>query len=631
MTYLTLPVGSAVSVAGIQLSEHNRQPITLSADKIEQSQRMADGSLRKYFIANKYTINLSWNDLPSTSLYTVDGKYGALDIKSWYDSIQVTPVEVILKTNVEYGSPGTVNSSITFNGIVTAYSATVKRRGLREFGNSVPGTYISNGGITVTNSEKSKTVTAVSASSSGITYTAAGHSYIVGDKVTISGFDSDEFDVVERPITDVTTDTFTVAQTEGGYSVVTGANQTATAVTYYAVNGFEPGDKVTVSGLATKSISSISGNGTTVSITTSSAHGFSAGQKVSIVSTGVTALNLSSATIATVPSTTTLTITSTASGSASTGSISLDGFNLSNKSVYSSDSKSFTINNTGVNVTDVNSQSGTATIYGPNTQSSVTQVYAGNKITITEATSTASYITYTYSGGTVSNGQNVVVKGLSDSSFNVFGAASSATPTTFRITTDSASGNGPLSGESGTGYVGTGKTTYVATNNYNVGDLVSVSGIRGTATITDATQLSGSNSGKITFTTSTQASPIQAGDIVTISGCLPDDYNLENVQVVSSPAPTSTQFTIVSNVSKKFQSSGTASNVFNITDQEITSCSTSEFTIDNTVTSTAITGLTGITATNNKKYSSESSSVSVSSSSGSTYDLWDVALTIEQI
>ena len=113
MTYLTLPVGSAVSVAGIQLSEHNRQPITLSADKIEQSQRMADGSLRKYFIANKYTINLSWNDLPSTSLYTVDGKYGALDIKSWYDSIQVTPVEVILKTNVEYGSPGTVNSSIT--------------------------------------------------------------------------------------------------------------------------------------------------------------------------------------------------------------------------------------------------------------------------------------------------------------------------------------------------------------------------------------------------------------------------------------------------------------------------------------------------------------------------------------
>ena len=631
MTYLTLPVGSAVSVAGIQLSEHNRQPITLSADKIEQSQRMADGSLRKYFIANKYTINLSWNDLPSTSLYTVDGKYGALDIKSWYDSIQVTPVEVILKTNVEYGSPGTVNSSITFNGIVTAYSATVKRRGLREFGNSVPGTYISNGGITVTNSEKSKTVTAVSASSSGITYTAAGHSYIVGDKVTISGFDSDEFDVVERPITDVTTDTFTVAQTEGGYSVVTGANQTATAVTYYAVNGFEPGDKVTVSGLATKSISSISGNGTTVSITTSSAHGFSAGQKVSIVSTGVTALNLSSATIATVPSTTTLTITSTASGSASTGSISLDGFNLSNKSVYSSDSKSFTINNTGVNVTDVNSQSGTATIYGPNTQSSVTQVYAGNKITITEATSTASYITYTYSGGTVSNGQNVVVKGLSDSSFNVFGAASSATSTTFRITTDSASGNGPLSGESGTGYVGTGKTTYVATNNYNVGDLVSVSGIRGTATITDATQLSGSNSGKITFTTSTQASPIQAGDIVTISGCLPDDYNLENVQVVSSPAPTSTQFTVVANVSKKFQSSGTASNVFNITDQKITSCSTSEFTIDNTVTSTAITGLTGITATNNKKYSSESSSVSVSSSSGSTYDLWDVALTIEQI
>ena len=33
----------------------------------------------------KESINVSWNKLPSFSTYTVDGGYGALDIKSFYD------------------------------------------------------------------------------------------------------------------------------------------------------------------------------------------------------------------------------------------------------------------------------------------------------------------------------------------------------------------------------------------------------------------------------------------------------------------------------------------------------------------------------------------------------------------
>ena len=41
--------------------------------------------MRKYYIADKETISVSWNMIPSFSSYTVDGKISALDMKEFYD------------------------------------------------------------------------------------------------------------------------------------------------------------------------------------------------------------------------------------------------------------------------------------------------------------------------------------------------------------------------------------------------------------------------------------------------------------------------------------------------------------------------------------------------------------------
>lgn len=81
-----LPQGSALYLnSTIKLSEHNRQPISLSKNRIEKQQRMNNGTLRKFYVADKESINVSWVKLPSFYNYTIDGGYGALDLKAFYD------------------------------------------------------------------------------------------------------------------------------------------------------------------------------------------------------------------------------------------------------------------------------------------------------------------------------------------------------------------------------------------------------------------------------------------------------------------------------------------------------------------------------------------------------------------
>jgi hypothetical protein len=96
----------------IILSDHNRQPIDIKNNRIEKRQRMVNGGMRSYFIADKATITLSWNNLPSrafstnpqfnsdgvTSLnssqtsevdateYTIDGGAGGNELLDWYEN-----------------------------------------------------------------------------------------------------------------------------------------------------------------------------------------------------------------------------------------------------------------------------------------------------------------------------------------------------------------------------------------------------------------------------------------------------------------------------------------------------------------------------------------------------------------
>jgi hypothetical protein len=67
-----LPAGYEIGSANtsgeeffIIISDHNRSEINISNERIEQRQRMANGTMRSFFIADKLTITTSWTMLPS--------------------------------------------------------------------------------------------------------------------------------------------------------------------------------------------------------------------------------------------------------------------------------------------------------------------------------------------------------------------------------------------------------------------------------------------------------------------------------------------------------------------------------------------------------------------------------------
>lgn len=86
MSTVYLPVGSVLYFnSTIKLSEHSRQPVSISPSRIEKMQRMANGTMRKFYVADKESITVSWNKLPSKSSFTIDGGQGALDLRDFYN------------------------------------------------------------------------------------------------------------------------------------------------------------------------------------------------------------------------------------------------------------------------------------------------------------------------------------------------------------------------------------------------------------------------------------------------------------------------------------------------------------------------------------------------------------------
>jgi hypothetical protein len=97
------------------LSDDNRSPLSFSTTRLEVKQRMINGRMRSYHIADKLTLSTSWENLPSRSYfispdfnattgaspndgygrpvgadtqYTTDGGAGGVEILDWYEKHQ---------------------------------------------------------------------------------------------------------------------------------------------------------------------------------------------------------------------------------------------------------------------------------------------------------------------------------------------------------------------------------------------------------------------------------------------------------------------------------------------------------------------------------------------------------------
>lgn len=87
------------------LSDHNRSSLSFSNQRLENRQRMINGTMRSYHVADKLQMSVSWDFLPSRAFnknpdfsgdtgkptasdltdYTVDGGAGGVELLDWYE------------------------------------------------------------------------------------------------------------------------------------------------------------------------------------------------------------------------------------------------------------------------------------------------------------------------------------------------------------------------------------------------------------------------------------------------------------------------------------------------------------------------------------------------------------------
>lgn len=62
----------------VKISDHNRSPLSISTERFETNTRMADGTLRRYYVTKKRTFSCSWENLPSEEgTLLANGKAGS--------------------------------------------------------------------------------------------------------------------------------------------------------------------------------------------------------------------------------------------------------------------------------------------------------------------------------------------------------------------------------------------------------------------------------------------------------------------------------------------------------------------------------------------------------------------------
>jgi hypothetical protein len=161
MPYYSASSGLAVATSAepsvfYPLTDHNRQPITIDFEVIEKVNRMADGTMRKFVVARKRKVNVSWSQLvsgtekpyyplkgttPASSAWggatmTADGYKGGAWMKSFYEQNVFSPIKLRVTHSQDTASANTASafypspssSGETFDCYITSFSYDISKR-----------------------------------------------------------------------------------------------------------------------------------------------------------------------------------------------------------------------------------------------------------------------------------------------------------------------------------------------------------------------------------------------------------------------------------------------------------------------------------------------------------------------
>jgi hypothetical protein len=108
----------------IVLSDHNRAELSISNERIEQRQRMANGTMRSFFIADKLTISTSWSMLPSRSFKNYPN-FNNIDTNpsNTIDTSGDASLLVTSKSVDRDNNPTTANTSVNISAYGSLYEA----------------------------------------------------------------------------------------------------------------------------------------------------------------------------------------------------------------------------------------------------------------------------------------------------------------------------------------------------------------------------------------------------------------------------------------------------------------------------------------------------------------------------
>lgn len=114
-----------------KVSEHNRSALELPTERIEKVVRTSNGTLRKNHIADKKKFQLSWDMLPSYRTLTVDGGWGAEDLRSFYSSEEGKQSFNIRINLAKTGLDQSLSGYESYNVVISDCNFTVVKRGLQ--------------------------------------------------------------------------------------------------------------------------------------------------------------------------------------------------------------------------------------------------------------------------------------------------------------------------------------------------------------------------------------------------------------------------------------------------------------------------------------------------------------------
>lgn len=106
-------------------TEHSRSELSVDFERTNSSDRMADATLRQYYVADKRSWSVSWDMVPAPTSETVDGKAGGAEMQEFYYN---TPVEFDM--TIQHADS---NLDETVKVVFSSFSKTHVRRGLYDF------------------------------------------------------------------------------------------------------------------------------------------------------------------------------------------------------------------------------------------------------------------------------------------------------------------------------------------------------------------------------------------------------------------------------------------------------------------------------------------------------------------